>query len=214
MIDGGPLRISRPGGKQVEYRDEPARYQPEEPRRAQAAMRMERQQPRQQRQLEAQYEQPVMRAPKKPRNLSWVKWFTLIVAIAAGSVAGWFMWSLDRSVEETIDSSKYQAVFLSNGQVYFGKLSVVNRDYLKLTNIFYLERQLTTDTNSTTNNDSSSEDNSSSAPPTNDNNFQLLKYSEVLYGSEDAMVISRDDIIRYENLRSDGVVARAIANRN
>src|SRR5690606_1863481 len=132
----------------------------------------------------------------------------LMVVVAAVAVVGWLFWPTNNAVEGTIDTEKYQAVFLSNGQVYFGKLGIVDNDYMKLTNVYYLERQLST----TTEGDTNPVDDVNAQ--TGENNFQLLKYSDVLYGSEDAMVISKDDIIRFENLRSDGVVAKAIANRS
>jgi hypothetical protein len=210
MIDGGPLRTSRPTGRQVEYQDEPARYQPEEPQRIESSAPHEQTRRAQSyRQAEAQQVEPVAAAPKTPRNFSWVKWAVVLLVITGIAAAGWYFWPNNRGVEMTIDPEKYQAVFLSNGQVYFGRLEVVNSDYMKLTNVYYLERQLTTDGE---NPETPPED--AEETPSGDNNFQLLKYSDVLYGSEDAMVISQDDIIRYENLRSDGVVAKAIANRS
>lgn len=140
----------------------------------------------------------------KQNRFAWLKWLVgaIILTIAVG--AAWMMWSQQRGIVATIDTNKYQAVFLSNGQVYFGKLTLVNSDYLQLASVYYLERQMTA-------NSSASESETEQMPT--DNNFQLLKYSDVLYGSEDAMIISKSDIIRYENLRPDGVVARAIADR-
>lgn len=211
MIDGGPLRTSRPTGRQVEYQDEPARDQPEQPQITQPVAPVEPSRRSQQlRQEEPQQVEPIASAPPKaPRNYSWVKWILVVVLVTALGIAGWLFWPNNQKVAATIDSGKYQAVFLSNGQVYFGRLSIVDSDYMKLTNVFYLERQLSADTSGT-----DTKTDTETANPTGDNNFQLLKYSDVLYGSEDAMVISRDDIIRYENLRPDGVVAKAIAKRN
>lgn len=210
MIDGGPLRTSRPTGRQVDYQDESVRYQPEEPQRVESQAPQEQpRRPQQYRQAAPESVEPVAATSKTPKNLSWMKWVIFLVILAAIAAASWVFWPNNRNVETTIDSDKYQAVFLSNGQVYFGRLSVVNSDYMKLTNVYYLERQLTTGGETADN-----PDEEDTETPTGDNNFQLLKYSDVLYGSEDAMVISQDDIIRYENLRSDGVVAKAIANRS
>jgi hypothetical protein len=168
-------------------------------------------QPEPVRHAQQHYQEDDLRQPRAraPRNLGWIKWAVLVIVIAAVGVAGWFLMPRgDSDIATTIATDKYQAVFLSNGQVYFGKLSIVNGDFMKLTNVFYLERQLTAENNGTT-----TEETTDQTAANGDNNFQLLKYSDVLYGSEDAMIISKDDIIRYENLRSDGVVAKAIANR-
>ncbi len=220
MIDGGPLRTSRPTGRQVSHHDESVRYQPEEPPKTEAVMPSERQPERhahtQHQQVEYQPAEAPQRvkespkepkAPKEPKNFSWVKWPIILLVIVALGVAGWMYVPMGGSVAATIDDDKYQAVFLSNGQVYFGNLSIVNGDYMELTNVYYLERQLTAT-------DTETEDETEAEPTAGENNFQLLKYSDVLYGSEDAMIISKDDIIRFENLRNDGVVAKAIANRN
>lgn len=211
MIDGGPLRTSRPSGRQGEYREDPIRYQSEAPPRAEPMDRTDRSHAvAPTRHSDPAYEEPIKRqkAPRKPRHLSWVKWIVVLAILVISGFAGWRFWPSGAGLESTIDTTKYQAVFLSNGQVYFGRLSVVNKDYMKLTNVYYLERQLVADTDSKDENGAND-----SEVPDGDNNFQLLKYSDVLYGSEDEMVISKEDIIRYENLRSDGVVARAIANR-
>ncbi len=208
MIDGGPLRTSRPAGRQTAYRGEPVRYQPEEPVQAERVVPVE---PPRQVQQHRQSEPEPQKAVRPMRSFGWMKWVVIVVAVIAILAAGWMVWQRkDGSVVATIDTNAYQAVFLSNGQVYFGKLAVVNRDFMKLTNIYYLERQLTTSTDT---NDADNDEDINTPQTNGDNSFQLLKYSDVLYGSEDAMIISKDDIVRYENLRSDGVVARAIANR-
>lgn len=205
MIDGGPLRTSRPTGRQTTYRNESVRYQPEEPQHVEPAAPMEapRHVP-----VEYQADPVPSRAPRRVSSTAWMKWVAVVAALGLIVAAGWMLLPTNsRAVASTIDTDKYQAVFLSNGQVYFGKLSVVDAEYMRLTNVYYLERQLTAG-------DTADEESDNKTTPTSsDNNFQLLKYSDVLYGSEDAMIISKDDIIRYENLRSDGVVAKAIANR-
>ncbi len=203
MIDGGPLRISRATTRQGSYRRESARRQPEEPEPMEPSMPANQpQRTMQHRQVPQEHEPSI-----HERSHDWVRWILGSLIIAVIIFVGWFWVSKqsETSLASTIDSDKYQAVFLSNGQVYFGKLELVNNDYMKLSNIYYLERQVTT---------TSSDDagNEVQQNPT-DNNFQLLRYSDVLYGSEDEMIISKDDIIRYENLRNDGVVAKAIANR-
>jgi hypothetical protein len=38
-------------------------------------------------------------------------------------------------------SDGYQAVFLNNGETYFGKVSEINRETLTLTNVYYLQSQ-------------------------------------------------------------------------
>src|SRR5690606_23168071 len=104
--------------------------------------------PRQPQRYYQEESEPVV--PKKARNLSWIKWAAVPMVVILLGAAAWFFWPTQGSVAMTIDTTKYQAVFLSNGQVYFGNLKVVNRDYMELSNVYYLERQLTTGTGTET----------------------------------------------------------------
>jgi hypothetical protein len=40
-----------------------------------------------------------------------------------------------------VDANAYQAIFLTNGQVYFGKLSDVNNGYVNIKDVYYLQVQ-------------------------------------------------------------------------
>lgn len=99
-------------------------------------------------------------------------------------------------------SSGYQAVFLTNGQVYFGKLSQANTDYPVLTDIYYLQvvqPPLQGQQSGTT-------------PPAANSQSQisLVKLGNELHGPVDEMHISRPQILFYEDLKSDGQVVKAI----
>ena len=116
-------------------------------------------------------------------------------------VGGWFAWRMiSGAASAPIDSGKYQAVFFTNGQVYFGKLQDYNSGYFKLTDIFYLQTQST----------SSSESENPQETSTDQNNVQLIKLGEEIHGPEDTMIISKDQVLFYEDLKSDGKVARSI----
>lgn len=100
-----------------------------------------------------------------------------------------------------IDSKKYQAIFLRNGQIYFGKLTPVSRDYFKLNDVFYLQTQ------------STSEDGTadSQADATNSQgDVQLIKLGNEVHGPDDEMIVNRDEVMYYENLKADGKVSQAI----
>lgn len=98
---------------------------------------------------------------------------------------------------------RYQAVFLDNGQVYFGKLSGVNGEYIKLTDIFYLqvEQQIQPD----------QEKAGSSASTANDQTqIRLAKLGSELHGPEDTMYVLRSKVVFWENLKNEGDVVKAI----
>lgn len=132
----------------------------------------------------------------------------LIVAVAAVVVVviilvgGWFGWQRLQGGTTGIDGGKYQAVFFTNGQVYFGKLHAFNNDYMKLTDIYYLQTQSpdTTDSNNP-------------QKTTNDgNDVKLIKLGNEIHGPEDEMIIAKSQVLFYENLKSDGSVAKSIAS--
>lgn len=97
-----------------------------------------------------------------------------------------------------IDSSKYQAVFFTNGQVYFGKLQALSGNYYKLTDIFYLQTKEVDSTNP--------QQTSTDANP----DVQLIKLGDEIHGPSDEMVINNDQVLFFENLKSEGKVSQSI----
>lgn len=90
-----------------------------------------------------------------------------------------------------VDGNKYQAVFLNNGQVYFGKIKTLNRSYVVIDDIFYIEAQ--------------------STQQANNNNYTLRKLgTSELHAPEDRMVVNRDQVTFWENLKDSGRVVTAI----
>jgi hypothetical protein len=96
-----------------------------------------------------------------------------------------------------IKTKQYQALFLSNGQVYFGRLSAVDNDYVKLTDIYYLQVQ------------QSVQPGSSSSSSSNQQ-VSLAKLGNELHGPEDEMFVARDQVLFWENLKNSGKVVQAI----
>ena len=100
-------------------------------------------------------------------------------------------------------NAEYQAVFLTNGQVYFGKTSNENGPTVELKDIYYLQVSQSLQQNSTTSSTSSSSS-------TDNSSTQLVKLGSEIHGPTDEMRINRDQIIFIEDLKSDGKVAAAI----
>ena len=93
-----------------------------------------------------------------------------------------------------VDSSRYQAVFLNTGQVYFGKITKITKTTLTLEDIFYLNQ--------------GSFDKSQAVTATG--NVSLVKLGKELHKPDDKMIIERQNETFWENLKSDGEVAKAI----
>jgi hypothetical protein len=89
------------------------------------------------------------------------------------------------SAAEVIDRNSYQAVFLTNGSTYFGKLEEQGDQWFLLTDVFYL----------------SASDQSGT---------QLIKRGSEPQGPKEPMIIPRAQVLFIENLRDDSDVVSAI----
>lgn len=98
-----------------------------------------------------------------------------------------------------VDKTKFQAVFLNGGQVYFGKIHSLNDKFITIDNIYYLRvNQQVQPNQSTTSTTAANQD------------VSLAKLGCELHGPTDVMVINREQVLFWENLKSDGQVATAI----
>lgn len=118
----------------------------------------------------------------------------LIVAVVAYLVLGGNSSGEDRYVDKT----KLQAVFLNGGQVYFGRVKTLNSKYMRVSDIYYLRvnQQVQPDQEN---------------QQRTQNDISLVKLGCELHGPQDQMVINRDQVIFWENLKDDGQVAKAVA---
>lgn len=119
----------------------------------------------------------------------------IIVSIAITAFVGY---AVVGGINEgnSVDGDKYQAVFLSDGQIYFGKLSGLNKEYVVLEDIFYLQVEQEVQPDRTT-----------SEAQTQ---ISLAKLGNELHGPEDMMHINPEQILFWENLKDDGQVVSAI----
>jgi hypothetical protein len=86
---------------------------------------------------------------------------------------------------EIIDRGAYQAVFLTNGSSYFGKLQQQGDDWFVLSDVFYLSVP------------------EQGAP-------QLIKRGSEAQGPREPMLIARTQVLFIENLRDDSEIVTAI----
>lgn len=99
--------------------------------------------------------------------------------------------------EKKTDSNKYQAVFLTNGQVYFGKLKDESGNYVKLTDIYYLQAK-------------DQQVQPKDAAAADQSNLTLIKLGKELHAPADEMNISRTQVLFWEDINDDGKVKQAI----
>jgi hypothetical protein len=118
------------------------------------------------------------------------------VAILVASVIAFVVFGGGKSENELIKASQYQAVFLNNqsGQVFFGRLSLVNSRFYRLTDVYYVKV-----------------DQAQASDNTEDSQkISLAKRGNELHGPEDEMFIAKDKVLFWENLKNDGKVVKAI----
>lgn len=140
---------------------------------------------------------------KQKRGLSKSKLIGVVVGVLL--LAGLFFFLLSRQSNPAglIDTSRYQAVFFTNGQVYFGKLTSIGGDYYKLTDIYYIQAGQAAAANDSENPQETDASPQSASP-------ELIKLGNEIHGPEDAMIINRDQVLFFENLKKDGKVTNVI----
>lgn len=122
-------------------------------------------------------------------NATYITLLFSITILIAGVALSIFLFDGNNNKEDQfVDTGKYQAVFLNGGQVYFGKITNVNREYLTLADIYYL-----------TPNQAVQSDNKNATT----NSFTLKKLGCELHRPQDAMVINQSQVVFWENLKDD-----------
>ncbi len=117
------------------------------------------------------------------------KWLvTILSAAAAGAVAAFLVWSyLDRAPGGL--GNGHQAVLLSNGQVYYGKLTGLGTRFPVLTDVYYVQ--------------------SAMDPQTRETKSVLVKRGKEWHGP-DRMVLNGGQILLIEPVTAGSKVAELI----
>ncbi len=121
----------------------------------------------------------------------------VMVAIIIGLIALYIGIGGTTSESKFVDKTKFQAIFLNGGQVYFGKIHSLNEKYITIDNIYYLRVNQQVQPNQST---------TSSA----NQDVSLAKLGCELHGPTDVMVINREQVLFWENLKDSGQVTKAI----
>lgn len=123
----------------------------------------------------------------KKRFPPWVVWVGILFVIALLGGTRYYFSELRPQTDD--GATQYQAVFLDNGQVYFGKLERTNDTFYILTDVYYLQSGVAIDQTS---------------------DLSLTKLGNEAHGPTDRMEIHVDHILFIENMKSDASIVQAI----
>jgi len=126
------------------------------------------------------------------QSFSKVKLAAIVVGVLI--IGAILVFTIGKFFSDTrVDSSRYQAVFLSNGQAYFGKLHDYDSDKPYMSDVYYFQ---TADV------------------PQNEKAEQpaqtLVKLGDEIHKPDDTLILNRDAILFVENLSGEGSVVQAI----
>jgi hypothetical protein len=136
-------------------------------------------------------ETPQVRSNKKSFSLKNFFGLLIILAILISFIILLVDFGSIKNKEE------WQAVFLSDGQVYFGKIVKEDRVNIILNEIYYLQN---------------SENIQQGERPEKQKDISLIKLGTEVHGPTDEMRINKYNVLFVENLRDDSKIVGAIKN--
>lgn len=115
----------------------------------------------------------------------------LIIIVAAILAIGiWFgSWVLSLKNSNPVGPSKYSAVYMATGDIYFGELHWFPKPHL--TNVWFLQKSVSAD---------------------NQTSFGVAPFRSAFWGPADEIYLNPSQIIFFTNLRNDSQVVRVLDN--
>jgi hypothetical protein len=160
--------------------------------------------------------EPILKKPmpRKNKGSNWLVTILVVVIIVvvvlfvldATSVISLFGSKTDEPTKTVSVTGDWQAVFLTNGQVYFGQLDNVDSAYPELTNIYYLQVQEVPIQPA----EPAIDEAGVQAAQQTAQQMVLVKFGTEMHRPQDQMFINNDHILFYENLEADSQVITAI----
>lgn len=124
---------------------------------------------------------------------------TILILVIALVGIGWFLSAkgmLPGIGQTGSAASGWHAVFLTNGQVYFGKMEGRGGQYVTLKDIYYIQVQ--------------QQQQEGQQDQQQEAQISLVKLGNELHGPVDEMTINRDHILFFEEMKNDAKVVDAI----
>lgn len=124
----------------------------------------------------------------------------LVFGVVVIAVVAWGGYSIWRNSHPKTSGTR-QAIFLNDGQVYFGYASNLHDQVVTLTDVYYLQVQQPIQSSSTGKTDASATQ-----------QINLIKLGNELHGPKDKMLINRDHIMFIEDMKDDSQVNQKISD--
>ncbi len=148
-------------------------------------------------QQETQFQQP--QSQEKGGATRWLVTIIILVVIILGGLYLISSYSNFNVLGLSKQSDDWQAVFLTNGQVYFGTIDKDTKSEVVLKNIYYLQVTQPLQRSADQGNQVQQQ-----------NELALVKLGNELHGPTDLMRINRAHVLFIENLKPDSKVVEAI----
>ncbi len=117
--------------------------------------------------------------------------FVLLTIILLGLTVFFYFQTISKDY-----SSKYQAVFLTNGQVYFGKVTSEDHEWIVMEDVYYLKLKQSLQ--------------GQGSKELSESDVTLAKLGNEIHGPTDMMKINKKQTLFIENLSKDSKVLSAI----
>jgi hypothetical protein len=127
------------------------------------------------------------------KNKNQSKIIILVVSILI-IILSIFLLIKNYSTPKLWNKDSWQAVFLDNNQVYFGKISYLSNDTVYMKEVYYLQ--------------------TNESEKTGESTLNLIKLGSEFHGPTDEMVINRSNVLFWENLKADSKVVKTIQSLN
>lgn len=137
---------------------------------------------------------------KRSRTLGWVAFGVAGLVLALVIIVGGLVFTQKAQFNgNLVKKDQYQAIFLTNNQVYFGKIKAISDESVTMSDVYYLQVQQSVQPDA--------KDKTAA-----DQQLSLAKLGGELHGPEDTMFLNRDQVLFWENLKNDSKVVQAIQN--
>jgi hypothetical protein len=139
------------------------------------------------------------------KKASWLKISIVILIIVVVVLGGVYLILRltngdlsNKTTTAAIDSMNWKAVFLTNGEIYFGTISRQTKDKLVLENIYYITKA------------AAAADQAQNAQT----NLSLVKLGNEIFGPEDKMTINMQNVLYVEKLQKNSRIIELIKTYN